>query len=175
MQQHDGSSYTKFLAMIATSMILMFGVMYLNTYQLSHAWFSETRFYMTLLMGATMALVMLGFMLGMYKSRAANLAIVAGSIVLFAAGLWLVRTQTLVDDADYMEGMIPHHSIAVLTSERAQIEDLRVRKLADEIIKAQRREIQEMEYLIEDIQENGPATTEAEAAARPLPELEGKL
>ena len=74
-----------------------------------------------------------------------------------------------------MSAMIPHHSIAILTSERAEIEDVRVRELADEIIKAQRREIKEMNWLIEDIQQNGPATTEAEANARPVPEFEGKL
>ena len=47
--------------------------------------------------------------------------------------------------------MIPHHSIAILTSERANISDPRVRKLADDIIKAQKKEIQEMKALIEDL------------------------
>jgi hypothetical protein len=70
-----------------------------------------------------------------------------------------------------MEGMIPHHSIAILTSERARIEDPRVRKLADEIIEAQRREIREMEWLISDIRTNGVATTQPEADARPVPEF----
>jgi uncharacterized protein (DUF305 family) len=70
-----------------------------------------------------------------------------------------------------MEGMIPHHSIAVLTSERAQIDDVRVRKLADEILDAQRKEIKEMEWLIRDISENGIAQTQAQADARPVPEF----
>ena len=169
--KHEGSSYGRFLAMIATSMVVMFGVMYLHTYALDHVRFSETRLYMTLLMGASMGLVMLGFMLGMYRNTKANVAIVAGSLVLFAAGLWLVRSQAAVGDVAYMKGMIPHHSIAILTSERAGIEDLRVRELADEIIEAQRREIREMELLIDDIERNGKATTEAEAAARPVAEL----
>ena len=55
-------------------------------------------------------------------------------------------------DDEYMKAMIPHHSIAILTSERAQISDPRVRKLADEIIEAQRREIAEMKYLIRDLE-----------------------
>src|SRR3546814_7149385 len=50
-----------------------------------------------------------------------------------------------------MRAMIPHHSIAIMTSDRAQIRDPRVRKLADEIIEAQRREIAEMRYLIRDV------------------------
>ena len=74
-----------------------------------------------------------------------------------------------------MSAMIPHHSIAILTSERANIEDQRVRELADEIIKAQRREIDEMKWLLDDIETNGRATTEAEAEARPVPEFEGEL
>ena len=74
-----------------------------------------------------------------------------------------------------MEGMIPHHSIAILTSDRAQIKDIRVRKLADEIIKAQRREIMEMQWLINDIRENGTVETEEEKKNRPLPEFEGLL
>lgn len=172
--ENQHNSYVRFFAMIATSMVVMFFLMYLNSYQiLDHAWFSETRLFMTMIMGAAMIVVMLGYMLGMYKNRAANIATFAGAVVLFLAALWLVRTQRTVTDVDYMEGMIPHHSIAILTSERAQIEDVRVRELADEIIKAQRREIKEMEWLIGDIRQNGAATTQEEADARPVPDFEG--
>ncbi len=62
-----------------------------------------------------------------------------------------MRNQTTIDEVDYMQGMIPHHSIAILTSERADIEDPRVRKLADDIIKAQKKEIKEMKELIEEL------------------------
>lgn len=133
----EGRRYLRFVLMIITSMVFMFGVMYLHTYELSHVQWSWTRLFMTLLMGATMALVMLGFMLGMYKNTRWNLAIVAGAIVLFGAALWLVRSQSTVDDTAYMSAMIPHHSIAILTSERSQIEDVRVCELAVEIIEAQ--------------------------------------
>ncbi len=144
--------YTRFAAMIATSTLVMFGLMYLNTYQLDHVYFSETRAYMALYMGATMAIIMLAFMLGMHKNKKANTAIFAGSIFVFALSLWLVRSQKTVDDVSWMKAMIPHHSIAILTSERAQIKDPRVRKLADEIIEAQRREIGEMKALIADLE-----------------------
>lgn len=168
---HHGS-YSRFFAMIATSMVAMFLLMYLNSYQiLDHAWFSETRMFMTMIMGAAMIVVMLGFMIHMYPDRRTNLAIFAGAAVLLASAVWLVRSQATVTGVDYMEGMIPHHSIAILTSERAGIEDPRVRQLADEIIEAQRREIREMEWLIQDIRENGPARTRAEADARPVPEF----
>ncbi len=147
-------TYRRFAGMIAASTVIMYGLMYLNTYQWSHVHFSETRLYMALLMGATMAVVMLGFMWSMYKERAVNLAIVGGAVIVFAGSLWLVRSQATVGDVSYMRAMIPHHSIAILTSERANIRDPRVRELADGIIEAQRREIDEMETLIADLERN---------------------
>ena len=145
-------SYWRFAAMIATSTVVMYGLMFLNTYRLSQVYFSETRAWMALLMGAVMALIMLGFMLNMYKKRAVNLAIFGTSIAVFALSLWLVRSQTTVDDVDFMAAMIPHHSIAIMVSKRAQISDPRVRKIADEIIAAQEKEIAEMKYMIEDLE-----------------------
>lgn len=145
-------SYWRFAAMIATSTVVMFGLMYLNTYAFEHVLWSETRFWMALLMGACMAVIMLAFMLNMYKNRLLNTAILAGAALVFALALWLVRSQATVSDVEYMKAMIPHHSIAIMTSERAQITDPRVRKLADEIIEAQRREIAEMKYLVEKLE-----------------------
>jgi len=168
-------SYWRFAAMIGTSMVVMFGLMYLNSYEVSHARWSESRFYMTLIMGAGMAVVMLSYMIGMYSNRKVNLAIFSGSLIVMLAALLLVRSQTTVQDSSYMSAMIPHHSIAILTSERAEIRDVRVRELADEIIRAQRREIKEMNWLIEDIKKNGAVTSESEAAARPVPDFEGRL
>ncbi|MEL6881049.1 MAG: DUF305 domain-containing protein [Cyanobacteria bacterium J06607_10] len=165
-------SYAKFFAMIGTSIVVMFFLMYLHSYQiLDHAWFSETRMYMALIMGAAMMVVMLSFMLNMYRNKKVNIAIFLSAIILFGSSLWLVRSQITVSGVDWMEGMIPHHSIAILTSERAQIDDFRVRELADEIIEAQRKEINEMEWLIADIRENGVATTFEEAEARPVPDF----
>jgi uncharacterized protein (DUF305 family) len=69
-----------------------------------------------------------------------------------ALGFALVRSQATVGDVAWMKAMIPHHSIAILTSERARITDPRVRELADGIIATQRREIAEMEALIADIE-----------------------
>ena len=170
----EQKKYLRFGAMIGTSMALMFIVMYANTYQLSHVQWSETRFFMTLLMGATMAVVMLAFMLGMYKNVKINMGIVLGSFALFVLGTFLVRSQTTVGDQSWMSGMIPHHSIAILTSENAEIEDVRVCNLAKDIIEAQKREIDEMQWLIDDINQNGPATTTEEANSRPVPEYDGE-
>ena len=126
--------------------------MYLNSYEYAHVFWSETRFYMSLMMGAIMAVVMLSFMLNMYKDKGKNLAIVIGSVVLFSGSLYLVRSQTTIEDVSWMKAMIPHHSIAILTSKRAKLSDPRVKELAGEIIKAQNREIAEMKSLIEDLE-----------------------
>lgn len=141
--------------MIATSTVVMFILMYLNTYLISHVFWSETRAYMALLMGATMAIIMLAFMLSMYSSKAINAAIFAGAVIAFAGSLWLVRSQATVGDTSFMRAMIPHHSIAIMTSSRANISDPRVRKLADEIIYAQDKEIAEMRYLVNEIEASG--------------------
>lgn len=141
--------------MVATSTIIMFGLMYLNTFRAGDVFWSETRAYMALIMGAVMAAVMLLFMWKMHANRTVNVAILGGSALVFGVALYLVRSQVTVDDVDYMEAMIPHHSIAILTSERAKIEDPRVRKLADGIIDSQKREIEEMKNLIVDIKAHG--------------------
>lgn len=150
-------TYTRFGAMIATSTIVMFGLMYLNTYALDHVFYSQTRTWMAIYMGAVMAAIMLGFMWSMYQNKAANIAILAAAVIVFAGSLFLVRSQETVGDVAYMKAMIPHHSIAILTSERAEITDPRVRQLANEIIEAQVREIDEMKRLIADLEANPPA------------------
>ena len=145
-------SYTRFATMITTSTVVMFGLMYSTVYRFEHVWWSQTRFWMALYMGATMAVIMLGFMLGMYSNKRKNVAIFAGSALVIVAGLFLARSQATVGDVAWMKAMVPHHSIAILVSERAEISDPRVRALADQIIESQRREIAEMEALIAELE-----------------------
>jgi len=153
------AAYAKFTAMIGTSTVVMFGLMYLHTYSLDHVFWSETRAYMALIMGAAMAVVMLLFMRGMYKNTRANIAVLLGAAAVFAGALYLVRSQETVEDVAWMKAMIPHHSIAILTSERANISDSRVKRLADQIIESQRQEIAEMKVLIEALENGTPAVS----------------
>src|SRR6056297_2782916 len=153
--REESMSYWRFGAMITTSTVVMFILMYLNTYAVEHLFWSETRVYMAILMGATMTVIMLGYMLSMYSSRAINAAIFTGSVIVFAVSLWLVRSQETVQDRSFMSAMIPHHSIAIMTSSRAELTDARVEKLAHEIVLAQNREISEMRYLVADIDASG--------------------
>ncbi len=168
----ETKQYLRFGGMVASSTIVMFCLTYTNVYSAGHIRWSEERAYMALLMGSAMAVIMLGFMTGMLKNRLANAGIVIGAVVVGSLSLWLSRSQYYVDDTDYMSGMIPHHSIAILTSERADIQDVRVRRLADGISATQKREIAEMEWLIDDIEKNGLAKTDAEASGRQPPQAE---
>ena len=168
-------AYTRFFLMIATSTVVMFGLMYLNTYLVGHAFFSETRVYMAILMGAVMAIVMLSFMLSMYKSRGVNIAIYVGAFLVLGIALYLMRSQVTVQDRSFMKAMIPHHSIAIMTSSRAKLSDSRVRHLADSIVFAQDKEIAEMRYLIADIEQNGERHNERAPSAAQLTEASEAL
>ncbi len=149
MDHSKSNVYTKFVLMLAASFVAMYITMYLNTYELDHVYFSMTRFYMVCLGISAMALIMFFFMRKMYKNKQKNLGIIVGSVGLFFAALGLVREQSpVVGDVLWMKGMIPHHSIAILTSERADIKDPEVKKLAESIISAQRKEIEEMKTMI---------------------------
>ena len=183
-QDHHGK-WTTFFAMIATSIVTMFVLKYSNVWEPAHVYFSQTRMWMALMMGMAMIVIMLGFMWGMYKTKMTKILVMIGAIAGFFVFLFLARSQQTVDDVAWAKAMIPHHSIAVLTSSRAEISDPRMRELADAIIAAQVKEIAQMKLLIEDIERNGelgdgspipPRTTELtpellrearEAAARP--------
>ncbi len=174
MDRHDemGMGWGRFAAMIGTATVIMFFLMYQLVYQLDHATFSVNRVISSLVMGSVMAAVMLGFMWSMHPNRKANIGILVGAAALMAVALWLSRSQAFVDERAYMKGMIPHHSIAILTSERADLDDVRVCELANDSIIAQREEIDEMDWLIDDIEANGVASTSAEAESRPVPEFD---
>jgi hypothetical protein len=165
-------SWSKFAAMIATSTVVMFFLMYQLVYRLDHATFSQTRMWSAIVMGAVMAAMMLLFMWPMY--RGPKVAALVGSVVIGVAALWIVRSQQTVGDVSFMKAMIPHHSIAIANARKARITDPRVRKLADQIIDSQVREIREMKLLSADIEVNGSrGTTVLPARSAALtPEME---
>jgi Na+/melibiose symporter-like transporter len=155
IEHSENKNYTKFILMLASSFVAMYITMYLNTYKIDHVYFSITRFYMTCLGISAMAVIMWLFMRKMYQNKKKNMAILLGSFILFLTALGLVRTQSpVVGDVLWMKAMIPHHSIAILTSSRADIKDLEVKKLAEDIIKAQEKEIAEMKEMINRLENN---------------------
>ena len=145
----------RFAAMIATSTFIMFFLMYQLVYEADHAMFSMNRLIASLVMGAVMTGVMLGFMWSMYEGQGIKVAVLGGAVLLGGVFLYVNRAQVLIGDSEFMKAMIPHHSIAINNARKAEISDPRVRELADKIIAAQVREIREMKLLLEDIEANG--------------------
>ncbi len=160
-QQHSAKmGWGKFAAMIATSTLVMFFLMYQLVYSAEHAMFSLNRLLASLVMGGVMTVVMLGFMWKMYQPQIAKILVLMGGLLVAVTLLALNRSQALIDDSSFMKSMIPHHSIAINNARKAQISDPRVRQLADEIIASQVREIAEMKLLIGDIDKNGELGSE---------------
>lgn len=163
-KQGMGMSWGRFAAMIAVSTFIMFFLMYQLIYTLDHALFSVNRLVASLVMACVMTVVMLSFMWSMYKGKGVKIAVLVVALVAGATLLFVNRTQAVIADVSFMRSMIPHHSIAINNARKASISDPRVRKLADEIIESQVREIEEMKLLIQDIERNGErGTTELPA------------
>lgn len=170
-------SWIRFFLMIATSTFIMFFLMYQLIYTTDHAFFSINRFIASLVMGSVMTIVMLGFMWPMYKGKMIKIIILSAAVIVFVTLLLINRDQTVVADVSFMKSMIPHHSIAINNARKSTLKDPRVRKLADEIIESQVREIAVMNLLIDDIQKNStrgnvplPPTT-AEVTPDMVPEI----
>lgn len=147
-------NYKKLVITLTISFAVMYTVMFLNVDRIAHVYLSATRFYMALLMVAPMALVMTMMMGDMYKNKKANKIIFAAAIAVFLLSLILLRTQTPIGDEQYMKAMIPHHSSAILTSQEADIKDPEVKELAENIIEAQEREIEQMKEILERFENN---------------------
>jgi len=151
-QQTHSSGYGKFALTLSLSFIVMYLAMFLNMDQPGHYHTSLTRLYMTILMVAPMAIIMLVMMGNMYSNKKLNGLIIAGAVLIFGLTLSALRTQTPIDDIQYMKAMIPHHSSAIMTSKNASIKDPEVKKLSEDIIEAQLREIAEMESMLKRLQ-----------------------
>ena len=170
-------SWGRFLAMIATSTIIMFFLMYQLIYSLDHAMLSINRLVASLVMGCVMSVVMLSFMWSMYRGRTIKLAVLVGATAGAVILLFVNRTQAVISDVAFMKSMIPHHSIAINNARKASITDPRVRRLADGIIESQVREIAEMKLLIEDIDRQGKRGTSKLPArsAQVTPDMEPEI
>ena len=152
MQKMDRGMYEKLMISLLISFVIMYIVMFLNVSEGNHIYLSLSRTYMALLMVSPMAIVMLLVMGKMYPDKKRNTIIIITSLIIFIVSLAALRTQTPVGDLQYMKAMIPHHSSAIMTSENASLQDPEVKKLAEEIIKAQEEEISKMESIIERLQ-----------------------
>ncbi|MBB3764933.1 DUF305 domain-containing protein [Sphingomicrobium lutaoense] len=151
----EKTKWLRFFGMIATATVTMFFLMYQLVYEGSHLTFSMNRLISSLVSGSVMVIIMLLFMWNMYRDKSTKMMVLVAALIAFVGLLFINRGQALIDDEHFMKSMIPHHSIAIHNARKGDISDPRVRKLADEIIEAQVREIAEMKLLLEDIERNG--------------------
>lgn len=144
----ENGNYKKFLLLLGLSFLIMYSIMYFNVDKFDHIRISLNRFYMAILMATPMAVIMLGGMSSMYKNKKLNIAIMSISIVIFITAFLLLRNQGFINDKQFMESMIPHHSSAILVSKEASLNDPEVKKLARQIIESQEREIEQMKNIL---------------------------
>ena len=92
---------------------------------------------------------MLVFMRDMFQSMPRNLLVIGLAVLFFAVGWFGMRTQLGVDDAQLVRSMIPHHSGAILMCREAKLSNPEIKKLCDDIIQAQEKEIGQMKRALE--------------------------
>ena len=104
--------------------------------------------YMAVIMGICMLFLEVIMHDHQYSVFSTNLYI--GLITVLAVCIYLYRKQVAIKDKQYVEGMIEHHSMALLTSKEIlkKTDDYNIAKLAKNIIEAQENEIKIMRGLL---------------------------
>ena len=140
--------YVRLLLMTVLSFISMYVLMYAMVDRFENVYPNINQFYMAGLMTAPMVIIELLLMRSMYRHRAANIAILAVSVIALGAFWLAIRQQAAVGDVQFLKSMIPHHAGAVLMCGEAPIEDAVIRDLCKSIIASQREEIAQMKALL---------------------------
>jgi hypothetical protein len=141
--------YWRFGLELVIDFVIMYLVMYTMIARLDHFYFNLNNVYMTLMMVAPMAVVMLLSMRSMFPSRRANWVIVAVAVVVFGISFWGMRSQAAIGDAEFVRSMVPHHSGAILMCREAFLTDPELIALCNGIIAGQQSEIEQMQAILE--------------------------
>lgn len=139
--------YGRLALMAVLSFISMYVLMYAMVNTFANVLPNVNQVYMAGLMTMPMILIELVVMGAMYMNRRTNAMVVAGLALFF----WFIRQQTLVTDRQFLKSMIPHHSAAILMCQEADITDPELKKLCDEIVTGQQREIEQMEAKLKEL------------------------
>jgi len=142
--------YKSLVKTISVHFVIMYGLSYLLINSLSHAYLFSTRpLYMALAMVSPMVFLMVYFMSDMMKDKKLNMQLYVGSALLFVMAILGARTQFGVGNELFLKSMIPHHSGAITTCQEANITDPEIKELCNEIIEAQKKEIDQMKQILE--------------------------
>lgn len=143
--------YSRFLLMIMLHFIAMYIFMYAMVNSFGNVFNSFNQVYMAALMTASMVLIELPLMLGMYKSKKLNVVIIAIGLIVLVGSFLLIRKQGAISDRQFLRSMIPHHAGAILMCEEASLEDSEIKELCRNIIAGQQAEIDQMKAKLEQI------------------------
>ena len=147
--QHQAPhSYAHLAVELAIDFVIMYLVMYTMIASLDDFRLNLNNVYMTLMMVAPMAVVMLVAMRSMFPSRRVNSIVIAVAVLAFAASFAAMRTQAAVGDREFLRSMIPHHSGAILMCREAAISDPEIVALCRQIVESQRKEIAQMNAIL---------------------------
>lgn len=105
--------------------------------------------YMAGSMTAAMVVIELVVMSAMYKNARLRNILIGVSAVLLVVTVLFTRYQTGISDEEFLRSMIPHHSGAILMCREAAITDPEIVKLCGEITESQRREIDQMNRILD--------------------------
>ncbi|MGE0854008.1 MAG: DUF305 domain-containing protein [Hyphomicrobiaceae bacterium] len=144
----DNSAYASMALQTTISGVVMYLVMFVMIDSTASFYNNLNMFYMTLMMVAPMVVLMVLAMKHMFPSKALNALVVLGAIVVFFGAFALIRTQTTIGDRGFLRSMIPHHSGAILMCGEANLTDPEIKKLCEEIIRSQQREIDQMKSIL---------------------------
>ena len=146
---HDTRSvYKRFALEMTLEFVVMYLVMYTMIATLEHFYLNLNNVYMTVMMAAPMAIIMLISMRAMFTVPRLNWLIGLGAAAVFVASYAAMRTQAGVGDAQFLRSMIPHHSGAILMCEQASLTDPEIIALCSDIVQAQRAEIAKMQAML---------------------------
>ena len=151
---HSGNSHGSHgrpYLMFWTNMILGLVVMYVVMFSMIDGWGdfrnNLNMLYMAITMWAPMGIFMLATMSVMFPNRSVNIVLYVVFALLTAGSFWATRSQALIDDGQFIDSMIPHHSGAILMCREAKLADPELKTLCEAIIGAQREEISQMESI----------------------------
>ena len=141
-------TYSLWFMMIGSFIIQMLVMSFIMTNTYKNIRFSIGKFYMSVIMAVLMGI--LEVLMYDIHMRMISISKYLSLFFVLVVFIYLYRNQIYIEDKDYLEEMIEHHSMAILTSDEIlqKTKSERVKKLAETILITQDKEIEYMKQLL---------------------------
>lgn len=147
-KHHHKSAYRNLIWMGVLHVPIMYIIMFSMVDTAGDIFQNLNTFYMAFMMAAPMVALMPLMMKEMYPDKKKNWLVIIGAMLVLVGAFSAIRFQSAIGDTQFVRSMIPHHSGAILMCEKAKISDPELKSLCNDISKAQRQEIQQMENIL---------------------------